>query len=170
VAFLPSLQYCGLLLPVVQMLYISINSCSLNTITQTKFMNRHMCHKVRQDRLRKPALLLKPQASTPHSVYIRELCSHHCSVSNLCSTYISTGSEPGFRTGHAVSNWLSPYSYPLKSIANQTSLRSYFGHVSLSIFQILCEAKAEIHIKMIRSITPEMSELVSPQHQTRVHV
>lgn len=57
VAFLPNLQYCVLLLPVVQMLYISINSCSLNTITQTKFMNRHMCHKARQHRLRKPALL-----------------------------------------------------------------------------------------------------------------
>jgi hypothetical protein len=48
VAFLPNLQYCSLLLPVAQMLYISINSYSLNTITQTKFRNRYMCHKARQ--------------------------------------------------------------------------------------------------------------------------
>ena len=39
------------------MLYIIINSCSLNTITQTKSLNRSMCHKTCQSRIPKPASL-----------------------------------------------------------------------------------------------------------------
>ena len=74
------------------MFYISINSCSLNTITQTKFMNRSMCHKARQYRLPKTCIAnmlshhhidcfpqVHPIASSP---YVFCIDRHHKSQAN----------------------------------------------------------------------------------------
>jgi hypothetical protein len=113
--------------------------------------------------------LLKPQAFTPHSIHIRELCSHHCSASNLCSTYISTGYEPGFPGKSELI--ITPVPNPqctsealLVAEANRLWKRSeVFYHLSI-ISE--CTAKARL---MAEAIGPEKSEFSITSAYIRVH-